>query len=130
MSDTDDILKKYGAKIDRQMKNYNKSSVAPGKFSRSYEMFRSSMMPEFSRYERWCKSLGNIFTMKLGEKDDARISRSIEIAHLNVSSSEVVVFAVVLMFLTMFGGSLLVTGIWFLGGGLSLGLLFLFFWVS
>ena len=98
------------------MKDYNASPTPQGKFSKSYETFRSSMMPEFSRYERWCKSLGNIFTMKLGEKDDARISKSIEIAHLNVSSSEVVVFAVMLMFLTLFGGSLLVTGIWFIGG--------------
>jgi len=130
MTSTDDILKKYGAKIERQMKDYNKNPVSQKKFSQSYETFRSSMMPEFSRYERWCKSLGNFFTMKLGEKDDKRISRSIEIAHLNVNASEVVVFATMLMFLIMFGGALLVTGIWFLGGGLSLGLLFLFFLLS
>jgi hypothetical protein len=130
MTSTDDILKKYGVKIDRQLKSYNGNPMSKGKFSHSYETFRSSMMPEFSRYERWCKSLGNFFTMKLGEKDDVKISRAIEIAHLNVSSSEVVVFAVMLMFLTMFGGSLFVTGIWFLGGGFSFGFLFLFFLVS
>jgi len=127
---TEDILKKYGAKIDRQLKDYNASPTPKGKFSKSYETFRSSMMPEFSRYERWCKSLGNFFTMKLGEKDDNRISRNIEIAHLNVTASEVVVFATMLMFLTMFSGALIFTGIWFLGGGLSLGLLFLLFLLS
>jgi len=123
-------LKKYGAKIERQMKDYNASPTPQGKFSKSYETFRSSMMPEFSRYERWCKSLGNVFTMKLGEKDDARISRNIEIAHLNVTASEVVVFATMLMFLVMFGGALIFTGVWFLGGGLSIGLLFLLFLLS
>jgi len=112
------------------MKDYNASPTPQGKFSQSYETFRSSMMPEFSRYERWCKSLGNFFTMKLGEKDNARISRNIEIAHLNVTASEVVVFATMLMFLVMFGGALIFTGIWFLGGGLSLGLLFLLFLLS
>ncbi|MBU2576967.1 MAG: hypothetical protein KKF50_04560 [Nanoarchaeota archaeon] len=127
---TEDILKKYRAKIDRQLSDYNESPTPQGKFSKSYDTFRASMMPEFSRYERWCKSIGNFFTMKLGEKDNARISRAIEIAHLNVTPSEVVVFATMLMFLVMFGGSLIITAVWFLGGGLSIGLLFLLFLLS
>ena len=55
---TDDILKKYGAKIEGQMKGFDKSQSSKG-FSKSYEQFRLSMVPEFSRYERWCKSFGN-----------------------------------------------------------------------
>ena len=127
---TEDILKKYGAKIDKQLGDYNKDPVSPKQFSQSYEKFRSSMMPEFSRYERWCKSLGNVFTMKLGDKDNARISRAIEVAHLNVTPSEVVVFATMLMFLVMFSGSLIVTGVWFLTDALSVGILFLIFLLS
>jgi Flp pilus assembly protein TadB len=123
-------LKKYGAKIDKQLGDYNKNPTPQGKFSKSYETFRSSMMPEFSRYERWCKSLGNVFTMKLGKKDNDRIARNIEIAHLNVTPSEVVVFATMLMFLVMFGGALIFTGVWFLTGALSLGMLFLLFLLS
>ena len=55
---TDDILRKYGSKIERQMKGYDNNS-GKNNFSKSYEQFKGSMMPEFSRYERWCKSFGN-----------------------------------------------------------------------
>ena len=124
---TDDILKKYGAKIESQMKGFNKSPVQGKGFSQSYERFRSSMLPEFSRYERWCKSMGNLFKIKVGEKDKARIERSVEIAHLNVSPSEVVVFSTVLLFLTIFAGGLFLTGVWLLGGEFSIMGLFLIF---
>ena len=124
---TDDILKKYGAKIEKQMKGYDESSGETKKFGRSYEQFRGSMLPEFSRYERWCKSMGGVFKMKVGDKDKIKIERSIEIAHLNVSASEVVVFATMLLLLTLFGGALFTVAIWLLGGSFSLMLLFLFF---
>ena len=127
MASTDDILKKYGAKIEKQMKGYNESSGETKKFSQSYERFKGSMLPEFSRYERWCKSMGNVFKMKIGSKDKSKIDRNIEIAHLNVSASEVVVFSTMLLFLTLFVGSLLTVAIWLLGGPFSIMLLFLFF---
>jgi len=125
MVTTDDILKKYGAKIEKQMNNYNSKPVAESKFSQSYEKFKSGMMPEFSRYERWCKSMGNFFTMKVGDKDKKKIDRAIDIAHLNVSASEVVVFSTVLLFLTILAGVAAVVGIYLLNGGFQLMLLFL-----
>jgi hypothetical protein len=131
MTSTDDILKKYGAKIESQMRGYNKTSgVRPqgsGKFSKGYEKFRASMLPEFSRYERWCKSLGSMFSVRVKDKDRLRIERNIEIAHLNVTASEVVVFATMLMFLILFGGGLFFTGIWLLTGVFSFMFLFLMF---
>ncbi|MFH1521842.1 MAG: hypothetical protein ABIF18_02695, partial [archaeon] len=114
---TDDILKKYGSKIESQMKGYSGNTQ---KFSQSYEKFRESMLPEFSRYERWCKSLGNLFKIKVGDKDRVRIEKSVEIAHLNITASEVVVFATMLLFLTLFGGALFFVGIWLLTGAYSL----------
>jgi hypothetical protein len=127
---TDDILKKYSAKIERQIKGYDSASGDGQKFSKSYDQFRDSMLPEFSRYEKWCKSMGNVFSMKIGDKDKAKIDRSIEIAHLNVSASEVIVFATMLLFLTLFGGTLLTLAIWLLGGSFSFLLLFLVFIMS
>lgn len=119
---TDDILKKYGSKIESQMKGYSGNSK---EFSQSYEKFKESMLPEFSRYERWCKSLGNLFKIKVGDKDRVRIEKSIEIAHLNITASEVVVFATMLMLLTLFGGALFFVAIWLLTGAFSL--MFMFF---
>jgi Flp pilus assembly protein TadB len=127
MTSTDDILRKYSAKIERQMKGYNSDSGRVEKFSQSYETFKSGMMPEFSSYERWCKSLGNLFVVNVGEKDKRRISRAIEIAHLNISPSEVVVFSTMLLFLTLFGGILFMVGVWLLTGAFSVMFLFLVF---
>jgi len=127
MVSTDDILKKYGAKIEKQMKGYDAASGKTKKFGQSYEKFKGSMLPEFSRYERWCKSMGNVFAIKVGDKDKKRIDRAIEIAHLNVSASEVVVFSVMILFLTMFGGGLFTVAVWLLSGVFSLMLLFLVF---
>ncbi|MFA4960773.1 MAG: hypothetical protein WC548_03870 [Candidatus Pacearchaeota archaeon] len=125
MVTSDEILRKYGAKIESQMKGYNSGDRA--KYSQSYEKFREAMSPEFSRYEKWCKSFGNLFTMKVGDKDRTRISRAIEIAHLNVTPSEVVVFSTVLLFLTLFLGGLFFTAIWMITGVFSLMFLFLIF---
>ena len=133
---TDDILNKYGSKIESQMRGYDKigsrKSVvgSQGKFSQSYEKFRESMLPEFNRYERWCKSFGNLFRIKVGEKDKVRIEKNIGIAHLNITASEVVVFSTVLLFLTLFGGILLFTAIWFLTDAFSIMFLFLVFMLA
>jgi hypothetical protein len=117
---TDDILKKYGSKIESQMKGYNGANQGSGKttgkkkFSQSYEKFRGSMLPEFNRYEKWCKSLGNIFKIKVAEKDRTRIQKSIDIAHLNITPSEVLVCSTMLLFLTLFSGILFSMAIWLL----------------
>lgn len=103
MTSTEDILKKYGSKIERQMKTYDSGEE---KFSKSYETFKSSMMPEFSRYEGWCKSLGKIISMKVGEKDKVKIQKSVDIAHLNVTPEECLGLSVMLLIVTLFGGLL------------------------
>jgi len=71
--------------------------------------------------------MGNLFVIKVGEKDKTRIDRAIEIAHLNVTASEVVVFATSLLFLTLFGGALFFTAVWLLTETFSFMFLFLTF---
>ena len=136
MVSTDDILKKYGAKIESQMKGYDSGAggsakggkgKSEGGFSKSYEKFKGEMEPEFTRYERWCKTMGNLFTIKVGEKDKVRIERDIEIAHLNVTASEVLVFATMLLFLTLFGGIAFFVALWLLTDDFSMMFLFLIF---
>ena len=93
MASTDDILNQYSAKLEHSINNFN--SKNPGEstsasYSQSYQEFRKSLSPEFSRYERWCKTLGGAFKLKLGKKDSEKIGKNIEIAHLNVMPSEAV----------------------------------------
>ena len=125
MTSTDDILKKYGAKIEGQMNSYNEAPTPKKQFSQNYETFRAGMSPEFTRYEKWCKTLGNTFKIKVGEKDKNRIGRAIEIAHLNITPSEAVVFSTMLLFLSLFGGILAFVAIWLLTETFSIILLFL-----
>ncbi|MFH0711610.1 MAG: hypothetical protein V1889_00625 [archaeon] len=131
MVSTDDILRKYGARIEKQMRGFEQGdgrrATGDGRFSKSYEKFKSSMLPEFSRYERWCKSLGNVFRIKVGERDRVRIERNVEIAHLSLTASEVVVFSTMVLFLTLFAGVFLLLGIWLLGGPFSWMMLFFIF---
>jgi hypothetical protein len=118
---TEDILKMHGARIEKEMR----ASQQNPKFSRSYEKFRESMIPKFTRYERWCKALGNFFTIKVAEKDRKKIEKAINTAHLNINPSEAVVFALSILFITLFGGVLFFVGIWFLTEAFSFMLLFL-----
>lgn len=129
---TEEILRKYGAKIDKKINNYNSTNpaISVDKYSQSYERFRKAMTPEFSRYEKWCKTLGNLFHLKLAEKDNKKIQKDIEIAHLNLTPSEVIVFSTVTLFLALFGGVFLLVAIWLLGGGFSFLFLFLVFILS
>jgi len=66
----DEILRKHSAKIENQMKT---SSVGDSNYSSQYIKFKNEMAPEFTRYERWCKSLGNIIKLNVSEKDRAKI---------------------------------------------------------
>ncbi len=118
---TDDILKKYGAKIEGQMKPYASSQG----FSKSYKDFKDSMVHEPTSYERWCKSLGNLFMMKVSEKDKPKIQRGIDIAHLDVTVSQVAVLAVTLLLLGIFATVMLFAAIFLFTGSFPMMFLFL-----
>ena len=59
---TRDILKKYGSKIESQMKTDVPSN---SNYSREYTRFKAEMAPQLTRYEKWCHSLGNIIKLKV-----------------------------------------------------------------
>lgn len=80
----DEILKKHGARIEQRVNSFNSSVNPSSDFSKEYSTFKEEMAPEFSKYERWCNGLGSIFRINLSEKDERKIRKNIEIAHLNV----------------------------------------------
>ena len=84
--EVDDILREYGSKIDSQVSTFNARGVGSGDYSQSYVKFKDEMAPETSRYEKWCKSLGNLIKLKVSEKDEAKIRRQLEIAHLDLEA--------------------------------------------
>lgn len=124
---TDEILRKYGAKIEGEMKGFNSNHTEDDKsnFSRSYKKFRGDMVPKFSRYEKWCKALGNFLKVKVSEKDRVRIQKEIDVAHLELTPSEVFVFSVMALIFTLFGGILVSVGIFLFTGEFSMLILLL-----
>jgi len=126
--DVKDILKKYSRKIEQEVHGFEAGS-AQGKqnaeISQEFLQFKKDMMPELSKYEKWVRSLGNFVKIRLAPKDEARISKQLEIAHLEVSPGEVVGLAI-MGFLGVFFISILISiAIWLFGVGFPFLFLFL-----
>ena len=94
----DDILRKYGSKIEGQITT---SNIKKGNYSREYLKFKQEMEPELTRYEKWVKSLGTLVKLNVSKKDEERIKRQIEIAHLNIEPWQALTLSV-MSFLAVF----------------------------
>jgi Flp pilus assembly protein TadB len=94
-------------------------------FSSEYLQFKREMMPQLSRYEKWCKSLGNIIKLKVSEKDKIKIQKHLNAAHLDVTPSQTLTLAIVSLLLSFFVGVLLSLAMFFITGSFPVLLLFL-----
>jgi hypothetical protein len=101
--DAKDILRKYGAKIEEQIKV---SKTGEFNYSNEYTKFREEAGKDLSRYERLCNSLGRIIKLNISEKDEKKLRKYIEIAHLNIEPWQVLTLSVI-TFLGIFLFSLL-----------------------
>ena len=101
MPSTEEILKKYGNKIEKQMSQTPKSTSKD--FSREYVKFKQEMLPEVTRYKSWAETLGNIIKIKVPEKDKKIVEEDLKIAHVDVSPSQAMTLAVVSMLLIFLG---------------------------
>ncbi|MBU2053295.1 MAG: hypothetical protein KJ721_03560 [Nanoarchaeota archaeon] len=90
--DVREILEKHGARIESQIKTNPVESV---NYSREYMMFRDEMAPELSRFERWCGSLGSLVKLNVSKKDEDKIRRNLEIAHLNIEPWQALTLSIV-----------------------------------
>ncbi|MBD3252689.1 hypothetical protein GF386_03090 [Candidatus Pacearchaeota archaeon] len=131
--DVNDVLRKYSRKIEGQMKSFDSNygnSEQQNFNSQDYLRFKKEMMPSLSRYESWARSLGNFIKLKLSSKDEVKVQKYLDNAHLDVTPSEVVGLAIMSFIGLFFFGVLSSVGIWFLTGGPGVGsfpTLFLFF---
>jgi len=119
----DEILKKYGKKIEEQV-NTDNAGMNEG-FSREYMQFKKEMAPEVSRYENWCKNLGSSINIKLAEKDSTKIQKYLDTAHLDVKPGQVMALALIVMLLTFFAGLILSVALYLILGNFPILLIFL-----
>ena len=102
--DVNEILKKYGRKIESQINTV--PSAGGSNYSQIYSRFKEEMAPAWSRYEKWCHSLGNIIKLKIAKKDEARVKRQIEIAHLDIEPWQAVTLSAMSFFIIFLVGIL------------------------
>ena len=100
MADINEILRKHSGRIEEQMNSYN-SSQRNVDYSREYKTFKQEMSPAFSKYERWCHSLGSLIKLKVSKKDEDKIKRNLQIAHIEVEPWQALTLSV-MSFLSVF----------------------------
>lgn len=121
--DVDSIFEKYSRKIEQQIQTDKFGAERDA--SIDYMQFKKEMAPELSRYERWCKSLGNVIKLKVALKDELKIQKQLNTAHLDITPSQALTLAVVTLLITFFAGLLLSLGIFLITGAFPILFLFL-----
>ena len=99
VDNTKEILKKYGSMIEKQM-GVSETKVGET-YSKSYETFKQEMAPNLTRYEKWCKSLGSIIKLRVAKKDEDKVRRFLNIAHLDIEPWQSLTLSV-MAFLSVF----------------------------
>ncbi len=121
----DDILKKYGAKIEEQLHSDDVSGQ-----SSDYIKFKKEMIPQLSRYEKFCQNLGGLIKIKPSNKDSIKLQKNIDIAHLDITPIQAMSFAVIMAFAVFFLGVLVSLAIFILTDFFPFLFLFLIFLTS
>ncbi|MFA5173952.1 MAG: hypothetical protein WC438_02100 [Candidatus Pacearchaeota archaeon] len=111
-----DILEKYSNQLKEQVENYDNYSPSGEQVSREFEQFKQDMMPELSKFERWAANIGGIIKLKIATKDEEKIQKELDNAHLNVSPGEVVGLAIAGFLGFFFLGILISVAIWLFSG--------------
>ncbi|MEK6826966.1 MAG: hypothetical protein AABX99_00600 [Nanoarchaeota archaeon] len=94
----DEILKKHAAKIEQNIETFDAEKI---NYSQTYSTFKSELAPELTKYEKWCRNLGSIIKLNVADKDEAKIKKSLDIAHLDLEPWQPITLSVV-VFLAVF----------------------------
>ncbi|MEM4605907.1 MAG: hypothetical protein QW103_02650, partial [Candidatus Pacearchaeota archaeon] len=105
----ENLIKNYEKTINKEIQNFDK-----GEYSSSYLSFKKSYEKELTTYEKLCKSLGNIIKIKPSKKEEEKINKFIEQAHLDISASEALSFSFISFFIIFFLGFLTIISYWYL----------------
>lgn len=114
--DVNDILRKYGGKIESQIKSSNSKGSG---YSREYLKFKEELAPQLTKYEKWCKSLGNLIRLKVSDKDRERIKQQLEIAHVDVEPEQALTLSVSAFVSVFLFGLLISVAVVLIRGSLS-----------
>lgn len=111
-----DVLREHSGKIERQVRTSNLKKID---YSKEYSTFKKELAPELSRYEKWCRSLGNVIKLKVSEKDEKKIQKNLDVAHLDLEPWQPLSLSVMAFLSLFFLGLIISIAISFLNGGIE-----------
>ncbi|MFB6246560.1 MAG: hypothetical protein ABEI74_03150 [Candidatus Pacearchaeota archaeon] len=101
----DEVLRKYGQKIESQIDTSSTSqAVSRGQgsgYTKAYSSFKQEMAPELSSYEKWARSLGRVVKVNVSEKDKEKVQKHLKNAHLDIEPYEALGLAI-MSFVSLF----------------------------
>ena len=100
-----EILRKYGGKIEQSINS--EEPMPDANYSQEYIKFKQEMAPALSRYERWAKSLGSVIKLNVPEKDQVKIRKDLEVAHLEIEPWQALTLSIMVFLAIFFAGLLL-----------------------
>ncbi len=121
----DEILRKYGSKIESQISTSATQGNKKIDYSQEYIRFKEEMSPEISKFERWAKSLGGTIKLKISEKDAKEAKKHLDIAHLDLEPWQPITLSVMAFLSVLFLGVLISIAVLLIGGSFP----FLFFFL-
>lgn len=119
MASAEDILKKYGSKIEKQIGSRQETQDV----SKEYGQFKEDMMPQLTRFEKLTYSFGKL-GFKVSEKDRVKMQKQLDIAHLDINPGQVASFALFGMFVVFMVSLLVFFGVFFFTEGVFFDYLF------
>jgi hypothetical protein len=112
----DDILRKYGSKIEGQIRTTELGVIND---SKSYLKFKDERERDLTTYERWCKTLGSAIKLKVSEKDSEKIKKHIEISHMDIEPWQAITLSVMVFISVFFIGVILSVAYMLIKGGVA-----------
>jgi hypothetical protein len=97
----EEILRKHGAKIESQIKTSNLGNID---YSREYVKFKDEKSSDLTKYERLCNSLGKVIKLRVSKKDEEKIRRNFEIAHVEAEPWQALSLSIISFLLVFFLG--------------------------
>ncbi len=90
-----DILNKYKSKLDSKVINEEVENFEPSsEFSKEYDQFKKEYVAnKVSFYEKWCAIAESVIKVNPSKKDQEKLEKSIEFAHLNITPSSAASFS-------------------------------------
>jgi len=88
----DEILRKHAAKIEQNINTFDEQKI---NYSQTYSTFKEELAPDLTRYEKLCRTLGGIIKLKVAQKDEDKIRKSLEIAHLDLEPWQPITLSVI-----------------------------------